>query len=84
MSLSFFTSVPRKVSMLLDHTNTRQLLDSALPPDCHIERSTIFRGDVPIADVVVNAAGVFVNSFYFAFGEIPERRIEGLRKWLSC
>jgi hypothetical protein len=69
--------------MKLTQGNAREFVNSCLPADCRIERSTIFRGDVPIADVIVNEAGLYVNSFHFAYGEIGPRRVEGLRRWLA-
>jgi hypothetical protein len=69
--------------MKLSPDNARDFLDGCIPPGCRIERSTIFRGDIPIANVVVSEAGVYVNSFHFPYGEIPAPRVEGLRRWLS-
>ena len=69
--------------MLLTPNNTRAFVQALLPEGFHPERSTIFQGNQPIADIVVNEAGVYINSIHFPYGDIPEKRIEGLRRWLS-
>lgn len=69
--------------MLLSIDNTRQFIESVLPDGCRIERSTIFRGDIAIAGIDVNEAGLYINSMYFRYGDIPQKRIDGLRRWLS-
>jgi hypothetical protein len=69
--------------MLLTESNSAEFVRSCLPNDCRIERSTVFRGDTPIASVDVNEAGVFVNSMFFAWGLVPEHRVDRLRRWLS-
>jgi hypothetical protein len=69
--------------MLLTTENVREFIESVLPGGCRIERSTICRGDIAIAGVDVNEAGLYINSVHLPYGDIPQKRIDGLRRWLS-
>jgi hypothetical protein len=69
--------------MLLTTENVREFIESVLPGGCRIERSTIFRGDIAIAGIDVDQSGLYINSMYFRYGDIPQKRIDGLRRWLS-
>lgn len=69
--------------MQLSETNTYEFVEGVIPPDGRIHQSTIYRGDVAIADINVNAEGLWIGSFLFRFGEVSDARMEGLRKWLA-